>query len=128
QAAINACTPGGFVWLHDGVYLSGTIYLKDNMTLFIDPSATLLGSGSASDYPDQNPPLSNSQTLNCKKALVYAQSHTNVTVDGGGTIYGNGLTNFTSGLEATRPIAVWTALCTNVTLQNFTIKDSSMWT
>ncbi len=52
QAAINACPPGGFVWLHNGTFLSGTIILTNNMTLYLDPTATLLGSGSAGDYPD----------------------------------------------------------------------------
>ena len=128
QAAISACPAGGFVWLHDGVFLSGTIYLKDNMTLFIDPSATLLGSGAAGDYPTLNPPASNSQKSNCQKALVYAESRTNVIIDGGGKIYGNGKTNFTSGVESTRPISIWTALCDQVIIRNIAVVDSSMWT
>ncbi len=128
QAAINACPPGGFVWLHDGTYLSGTITLKNNLTLYIDPTATLLGSGSVSDYPDIFPPLSNSQTSNCRKALVYAESCTNITITGGGTINGNGRNNFTSGVEATRPIAIWTTLCNQVKLFDFFIVDAAMWT
>ena len=128
QAAINACPRGGFVWLHNGTFLSGTIFLTNNMTLYIDPSATLLGSGSSSDYPVQNPPANNSQQSNCDMALVYAQGSTNVTIDGGGTINGNGRNNFTSGVEATRPIAIWSVLCTNVTIQNINIVDAAMWT
>jgi hypothetical protein len=128
QAAINAAPSGGVVWLHDGTYLSGTITLKANLTLYLDPTATLLGSGSVSDYPDLNPPLSNSQTSNCKKALVYAQSAANVTITGGGTINGNGRSHFTSGVEATRPIALWTALCTQVNIHDLNIVDASMWT
>ncbi len=128
QSTINACPAGGFVWLHNGTFLSGTIILKNNMTLFIDPTATLLGSGSTNDYPILNPPANNSQQVNCDMALVYAQSCTNVTVTGGGTINGNGRTNFTSGVEATRPISIWTALCNQVNLQNFNIVDAAMWT
>jgi hypothetical protein len=128
QSAIDACPAGGFVWLHNGTFLSGTIILKNNMTLFIDPTATLLGSGSASDYPILNPPANNSQQVNCDMALVYAQSCSNVTVTGGGTINGNGRANFTSGVEATRPISIWTALCNHVNLQNINIVDAAMWT
>lgn len=128
QAAINACPPGGFVWLHNGTFLSGTIFLTNNMTLYIDPTATLLGSGSAGDYPILDPPANNSQQVNCDMALVYAQSSTNVAIDGGGTINGNGRNNFTSGVEDTRPISVWTALCNHVNLQNFNIVDAAMWT
>ncbi|MBW8864185.1 MAG: hypothetical protein JF609_04530 [Verrucomicrobia bacterium] len=128
QSAINACPAGGYVWLHNSTFLSGTISLKGNMTLFIDPTATLLGSGSAADYPTQTPPLSNSQLGNCPRALVYAESCTNVTVTGGGTINGNGRTNFTSGVEATRPIAIWLANCNQAVLQSINIVDASMWT
>ena len=128
QMAINACPPGGFVWLHNGTFLSGTITLKDNMTLYIDKTATLFGSGSAADYPTQSPPTSNNQLVNCARALIYAQQHTNVTITGGGTINGNGRTNFTTGVENTRPISIWTVLCNGVTIENLNIVDSAMWT
>jgi polygalacturonase len=128
QAAISNCPPGGVVWLHNGTFLSGTIFLTNNMTLYIDPTATLLGSGSSSDYPILNPPANNSQQGNCDMALVYAQSCTNVAIDGGGTINGNGRTNFTSGAEATRPLAVWTALCSQVNIRNINMVDAACWT
>ncbi|HEX3627252.1 MAG TPA: glycosyl hydrolase family 28 protein [Verrucomicrobiae bacterium] len=128
QAAINACPPGGYVWLHNGTFLSGTIFLTNNMTLFIDPTATLLGSGSSDDYPILDPPANNSQQHNCDMALVYAQSCVNVSIDGGGTINGNGRNNFTSGVEATRPISIWTALCNGVNIRNINIVDAAMWT
>src|ERR1019366_2325511 len=55
-------------------------------------------------------------------------SSANVTITGGGTINGNGRANFTSGVEATRPIALWTALCTNVNIHDLSIVDAAMWT
>jgi polygalacturonase len=128
QAAIDAAPSGGVVWLHDGTYLSGTITLKANLTFYLDPTATLLGSGSAADYPDIFPPLSNSQKSNCRKALVYAQSASNLTITGGGTINGNGRANFTSGDEPTRPIAIWTTLCNQVNIHDISIVDAAMWT
>src|SRR5512136_1563664 len=53
QAAIEACTNmgGGTVYLPPGNYLTGTITLKDNVTLHVGPSARLLGSTSLTDYP-----------------------------------------------------------------------------
>ena len=53
QAAIDACTNmgGGTVYLPPGEYLSGTITLKDNVTLHVGPNARLLGSKSLADYP-----------------------------------------------------------------------------
>jgi polygalacturonase len=128
QAAINACPLGGYVWLHNGTFLSGTIFLTNNMTLYIDPTATLLGSGSTNDYPILNPPANNSQQGNCDMALVYAQNCVNVSIDGGGTVNGNGRANFRSGVESTRPIAIWTALCNQVNIRNINVVDSAMWT
>jgi polygalacturonase len=128
QAAINACPSNGFVWLHNGIFLSGTIFLTNNLTLYIDPTATLLGSGSPTNYPILNPPANNSQQADCDMALVYAQSCSNVTITGGGTINGNGRNYFTSGVEATRPISIWTALCDQVTIQNINVVDAAMWT
>jgi hypothetical protein len=50
-----------------------------------------------------------------------------VTITGGGTINGNGRNNFTSGVEATRPISIWTALCNQVHLQHINVVDAAMW-
>ena len=133
QAAINACPAGGFVWLHDGTFLSGTLHLKSNLTLFIDPTATLLGSGSTNDYSVLNPSTPNTQKRSCDMALVYAEGCTNITIDGGGTINGNGRTHFRSPggakkvLEAYRPISIWTVLCNQVKIQNIKVVDAGMW-
>jgi polygalacturonase len=133
QSAISACPDGGFVWLHNGTFLSCTIYLKSNMTLYIDPTATLLGSGSTNDYSILNPPTSNTQKHACDMALVYAEGCTNITIDGGGTINGNGRTHFRSPggalkvPEARRPISIWTVLCNQVKIQNIKVVDAGMW-
>lgn len=51
QAAIDACTPGGRVVIPAGIYLSGAIFLKSDMTLYLEEGAVLLGSASPKDYP-----------------------------------------------------------------------------
>jgi polygalacturonase len=49
QGAIDACSfnDGGTVYLSNGTYLIGTIYLKSNVTMYLEVSATLLGSTQA---------------------------------------------------------------------------------
>jgi polygalacturonase len=133
QAAIDACIPGGQVRLHDGTFLSATLHLKSDLTLFIEPTATLLGSGETNDYNVLNPPMTNGQKHSCDRALVYAEDCTNVVIDGGGTINGNGRTHFRSPggakkvLEMYRPIAIWTAGCNQVALRNIKVVDAGMW-
>ncbi|MCR8633196.1 glycoside hydrolase family 28 protein [Paenibacillus radicis (ex Xue et al. 2023)] len=131
QAAINAAAgTGGSVYLHDGIFLSGMIQLKSNMTLYIDYSATLKGSTSISDYPDTHPLTYNTQLgpdSNVNKALIYVNNVENVRIDGGGNIDGNG-DSFTTGSEPQRPSAIYSVLSSMVTIQNLYIKKSGMWT
>ncbi|MBP2631157.1 MAG: Exo-poly-alpha-galacturonosidase [Firmicutes bacterium] len=50
QKAIDACTPGDKVLVPAGVFKTGQIWLKSNMTLEVAKGATLLGSENAKDY------------------------------------------------------------------------------
>ena len=52
QAAIDACTAkgGGIVTLSKGIFLSGPIVLKDNVTLNLAAGTMLLGSPDHADY------------------------------------------------------------------------------
>ncbi len=51
QAAIDACDKNGRVVIPRGTYLCGPIFLKSDMTLYLEEGATLLGSGDMADYP-----------------------------------------------------------------------------
>jgi hypothetical protein len=130
QSAIDHCT-GGVVSLENGTFLSGTIVLRSHVTLDVGASATLLGSQDIADYPDQNPSLQNTQLANCKKALVYAESVDDIHIEGTGTIDGNaaGVPKWNGDQikEAMRPMAIFTVLSTNVTIQDLTVKNAGVW-
>lgn len=53
QAAIDACAArgGGTVCLPAGRYRTSPNFFRDNITLYIDAGATLLGSQNPADYP-----------------------------------------------------------------------------
>jgi len=126
QQAIDAATgTGGSVVLAGGTYLSGTVTLKSNMTFFIASSAVLLGSTAVADYPAQAPNTGNTQLSNCKRALLYAPEASHLRIDGGGTIDGQG--DAFSGVEATRPMLIWSVLSSNVTIQNLYLKKGAVW-
>ncbi|URZ05064.1 glycosyl hydrolase family 28 protein [Clostridium felsineum] len=51
QKAIDACKDGETVLLPQGKYLSGALYLHDNMTFYVDKGAQLVPSTDLKDYP-----------------------------------------------------------------------------
>jgi Glycosyl hydrolases family 28 len=94
QAAIDACTRdgGGTVLVPPGTFVIGTTELKSNVTLHLAASATLLGSGDGKDYHAVDAiPLSGDSTLvDGNWALLFAVDATNLTIEGSGTIDGQG--------------------------------------
>ncbi|MEZ4363243.1 MAG: glycosyl hydrolase family 28 protein [Kofleriaceae bacterium] len=126
QRAIDAAAgTGGSVLLRDGTFVSGTLLLRSDLTFYIAPSATLLGSANAADYPVQTPATGNTQLSNCKRALLYAPGTARLRLDGGGAIDGQG--DRFGGAEGDRPMLIWAVLSSNFTAQNLYLKKGAMW-
>lgn len=94
QAAIDACSPGGKVLVPAGVFKTGAIWLKSDMTLQVAAGATLLGSERAEDYP-WNYKLYDYSTDTRFYSLINAHTYDygslkNIRIVGPGTIDGNG--------------------------------------
>ncbi|HUJ61232.1 MAG TPA: glycosyl hydrolase family 28 protein [Kofleriaceae bacterium] len=126
QAIDAAANTGGSVVLRGGVFLSGELTLHGNMTFFIDASATLRGSTSLADYPTMVPATGNTQLSNCQRALLYATDVQNLTIDGGGTIDGQG-DAWGAPPEGMRPMLIWAALDDHVTIQNVYLMKGAVW-
>jgi polygalacturonase/rhamnogalacturonyl hydrolase YesR len=133
QAAIDRChlAGGGRVYLHGGRFLSGTIYLKSNVSLHIENGATLLGSKHQQDYPVRPSKLpSYHGTYLTNRMLVYAEDADNISISGDGTIDGNGEDFFgIDQLEALteRPRIIHLRGCRNIRIQNITLRNSASW-
>ncbi len=128
EAVDSVPASGGTVYLHDGTFITGTIRLKSNVTLFIDPTAVLEGSPDAADFPAQSPPTQNVNLKDCRRAVVYAEGATNVTIDGGGTIDGNGsLPQYGPSAESARPIMFWPVQTSNLVVRNVYFHDGAVW-
>jgi polygalacturonase len=82
NTAISDCSAsgGGTVVFPAGTYVSGTIILKSNVTLFLDNGAVLMGSGNIDDYGAGG----------VQRALIAAIGAENIAITGMGTINGNG--------------------------------------
>lgn len=132
QSAIDVCAKtGGKVVLRDGVFLTGMIRLKSNITFYVDDTARLKGSWKDSDYPLIRPKSENTQLEYLQKALIYAEKAKNITIEGSGTIDGNGDKlgwRLPWIHERERPMAIFIVQSKNVLIQDVHIKDSAMWT
>lgn len=116
---------GGTVVIPTGKFLTGTLYLKDNVELNLEPGAILYGSTNPTDYPENE--------LKVKpgtgKALIYANGQKNISITGKGTI--NGLGNskvWRRGDNAKgRPLIIYFVDCTNVLVKDVNLINSAFW-
>jgi hypothetical protein len=94
QAAIDACTKdqGGTVLVPAGVFVIGTVEMKSNVTLHIAAQGKLLGSADGKQYHAADAiPLRGDTTLNDGNVgLIFGVNADNVTIEGPGTIDGQG--------------------------------------
>jgi hypothetical protein len=117
QKAIDAANAagGGVVHFPAGRFLSGTITLKSNVTLYLSPGSVLLGSTHIEDY---NP-----------KHLIYAKGVSNIAIEGGGTIDGQGDSFLDKDLKPLpRPsplIEIWDSR--GIRIQDITIRKTPAW-
>lgn len=138
QAAIDACTEagGGSVVISGGIYMTGTIVLKQNVDLHLEGDGTLLGSPDCADYPETDKKHVNSLMLPRMRgaSLIYAEECENISITGKGKIDANG-DSFVEPLEDTEnsrwsfqridaptpPRVVFFAGCRNVLVEDVTM-------
>ncbi|WP_198171461.1 sialate O-acetylesterase [Mucilaginibacter aquatilis] len=126
QKAIDVCASkgGGNVLVPDGKFLSGTIFLKSNVTLFLSPLAVLKGSTKMLDY--------NASNALERRGFICAVKQHNIGITGTGSVNGQGeadtfySADMKNGLPG-RPNCIVFNDCTNVTLKDFTLRNSAHW-
>lgn len=140
QQAINECSSkgGGKVIIPKGTYLSGTIYMKDNVTIYLSKDAILKGSSSFLDYPDNKVKYKNSFSHPSNKefgnkALLFGERIKNIAITGKGTIDGSGDSpEFQLGNDATpksrnRPSVICFIKSSNITIEGVRMQNSAYW-
>lgn len=128
---------GGRLVFESGNYVTGSIYLKSNVTLQLDYGATILGSTNPFDY------------VKDKKigwmSMIFAVNQENIGITGKGIINGRGFTTANNMVnyihrgvyvdplkydrpnETNRPQNIYFRECTNIKIIDITLKDPANW-
>ncbi|PTR01570.1 polygalacturonase [Mucilaginibacter yixingensis] len=139
QKAIDHCaaTGGGKVIFPGGQFLSGTIALKNNVTLSLQKGAVLLGSTDVNDYQNLDP-FTEGLGIHVGWALVVGVDVKNIGIEGEGVIDGRGselkerqiLTDTRPEGQrwGRRPFLLRLVRCEQVQVSGVTLKYAAAWT
>lgn len=126
---------GGRLVFYVGRYLTGTIYLKSNVTIQLEEGAILVGSENPLDY----------ETNNNWTALIFALGQHDIAITGKGIIDGRGYQvannlielihkgiindplRYDRPRETIRPQNIYFRGCRNIRITGITLKDPASW-
>lgn len=143
QKAINeASQTGGIVVIPPGEFLSGTLVLKSNIDFHLEKGAVLISSLKEEDIVDFAKLFEddNKCTGWDGGCFLFASHEKNITISGGGVIYGQGDKVFIDDnadqgakecpLQVTsfRPRTTFLEDIENLTIRDITIQDAAFWT
>jgi len=140
QKAINDCTPGGTVIIPAGIFLSGALFLKSDMVLYIEKGGVLKGSNNIADYYPIIPTRFEGWEVQSFASLITAGKLDksgkigikNLAIRGKGKIYGGG-SALGSAMTRAKGIRSRGRLmcfmnCINLDIQGISIENSPCWT
>jgi polygalacturonase len=118
---------GGTVYLPAGNYLSGSIHLKSNISLFIDQGATIIAAPVSAEngYDEEeasvNTTYQDSGHSHWHNSLIWGESLHDISILGQGTIWGKDLyKDYVKGKQTSnKSIALY--LCRNVNIRDISI-------
>ena len=127
--AIEACAAagGGQVRLPPGTYLSGTVHLKSNVTLWLDAGSRLVGSTNLEHYQHFTAPAGTPEAGSPKwhRALVLGVGVENLAIAGKGVIDGNKVFDPHGEEKMRGPHTIILGNCRDVQIRDVTIRDSA---
>lgn len=146
QSAIDDCAGkgGGLVVFDRGKYLTGSLFLKKNVTLQIDSGVLIMGSQNLLDYPEIDTRVAGIE-MKWPAALLNVLDQENVQITGKGTVDAQGTPFWNSywalreeynpkGLrwvvdyDCKRPRTLLISRSENVTIKGLTLQRAGFWT
>ncbi len=142
QKAIDACTVGGIVIIPTGTFVSGALFLKSNMTLYIAKGGVLKGSAKIEDYLPFIKTRFEGWEFQAFGSLITAgkldeKGPCNIRnisirgegkISGGGALLGKSMTDNNPNGARGRGRLICLMNCENVNIQGLTIEESPCWT
>lgn len=128
QQAIDRCAAqgGGVVRVPSGTWLTGTLYLKSRVTLYLAKGSTLLGSRDRSDYGRPRKAVGGDQPSSFAYGAILAGANLHdVAITGEGTIDGQG--DAFRDKTKLRPKAIYLTGCRDVLVENVTLRNAGSW-
>ncbi|WP_320127423.1 glycosyl hydrolase family 28 protein [uncultured Sphaerochaeta sp.] len=130
------------VYISEGTFLSGSLFLRENTRLVFEKDAILLGSQDLSDYAIEETRFEGRICI-WPIALVNAKNVNNISMEGQGIIDGNGLPFWTqfwnqraaaikqdepfSNRDVMRPRLLFFENCKNVSVSGITLQNAAFW-
>lgn len=130
---------GGYIIIPDGTYMTGALFFKPGVNLYIEKNGILKGSQDITDYPVIKTRIEGESCL-YYAALINASHADGFTIYGKGTIDGNGLHAWKcfwqrrswnpdcTNKDEQRARLLYIAHSDNVTIYGIHMKDSQFWT
>ncbi len=118
---------GGTVYFPAGTYLSYSIHLKSNLSIYLDQGCTLLAADSTSNgkydaaEPNANDQYQDYGHSHWHNSLLWGENLENISILGPGIINGNGLRRNASDRRPWGNKSIALKLCRNVILKDFTV-------
>jgi polygalacturonase len=130
QQTIDRCNVlgGGVVIVPDGNYLTGAIQLRSNVTLHLEPNATIVGSPELTDYAVMQVRWEG-KWIPGYSGLIYAVGAHNIGISGLGKIMGSDKVGGRPSADnpLRRPALIEPIDCTDVIFDGFSTEYHIMW-
>ncbi|MBR6509039.1 MAG: exopolygalacturonase [Clostridia bacterium] len=130
---------GGVIVVPEGTYITGVLYLKSRVNLYISENGILKGSDDISDYPVCTTRIEG-ETCTYFPALINADNAHDIKICGKGTIDGNGFKSWKAfwirrswnpnctNKDEQRPRLIYISNSSNVVLSGLKLQNSHFWT
>ncbi len=136
QQAIDKCAEagGGTVIFPSGTWLSGTIFLKSNVSVYLENGAVWQAVNDIEGFPYIDPKIMSRENRQPRRAMVYGCQLQNIKIYGEGTFYGGGdydifnvEKNPHEDKNYFRPFGIYLEDCSDITVEGITMKASGFW-